>query len=69
MACWLQDVVLIALIGRYSGVEDWRMLCGAALFGLLCWWLLSSGCNIATLKCGCRCPHLLCAQQARPGLS
>ena len=50
VACWLQDIVLIAIIGRYSGVESWRMLGGSALFGLFCWWLTSMFCSTSTLR-------------------
>jgi len=50
VACWLQDIVLIAIIGHYSGVESWRMLGGSALFGLFCWWLTSMFCSTGTLR-------------------
>ena len=50
VACWLQDIVLIAIISRYSDTESWRMLGGSMLFGLFCWWLMSSLCSSGTLR-------------------
>ena len=49
VACWIQDVALVALISQFAGIDDWGMLWAATAFGLFCWWLTSASCTLATL--------------------
>lgn len=53
-ACWVQDVALVALIARYSGIDDWRMLWAAVAFGVYCWYLTSAACTPEVLRSALR---------------
>ncbi|KAF8061992.1 Mpdu1 [Scenedesmus sp. PABB004] len=69
-ACWAQDIVLIALIFRFSGTRPWVVAATAAAAAAACAWLLSPACpprllaglqasNIATLALGSRLPQIV----------
>eukprot|EP00878_Enallax_costatus_P009235 GHUV01009653.1.p1 GENE.GHUV01009653.1~~GHUV01009653.1.p1 ORF type:complete len:427 (+),score=113.68 GHUV01009653.1:281-1561(+) len=70
VACWLQDIVLIALIFRFSSTKKWVAAATGIAVALGCGWLLSPFCplhilavlqasNIITMALGSRLPQIV----------
>lgn len=69
-ACWAQDIVLIALIFRFSNTKKWMAALTGIGVSLGCIWLLSPTCprsvlaalqasNILTMALGSRLPQII----------
>jgi hypothetical protein len=69
-ACWAQDIILIALIFRFSNTKKWIAAAVAVAVSLGCMWLISPYCprhvlaalqasNIITMALGSRLPQII----------
>lgn len=70
VACWLQDIILIGLIFRFSRTKKWVAAATGGAVALGCVWLLSPCCplqvlavlqasNIITMALGSRLPQII----------
>lgn len=70
MACWIQDIILIALVFKDRRTSPWLVLVTAAAFTVGCTFLLSPSCpqqllstmqasNIAIMALGSRLPQIV----------
>ena len=48
-ACWVQDIVLVALITRHMRTGHKRLAAAVVAFAVYCWWLVSGLCSMETL--------------------
>ncbi|KAK9866383.1 hypothetical protein WJX84_006613 [Apatococcus fuscideae] len=49
VACWIQDIILIVLILKFSNVRDWRVWASTLLLSAGFYWMLTGSCGMQAL--------------------